>query len=442
MTYNMCMGEITNGEADNYAEWKAPENGRDFKEVDANQLRDKLNEPLDLEHCPAVDILKHQIDANIPDIQSKLPPNAPRQQIAYSLAVRLSKTSMYQRISEQAMFGPEEYERHDKPSEINKNLEQHRKELLDGINQAATYGQEVKLVPQNTWLHYVRGHDEKTAYRIYLSPPPGKIGSLFQDIAQEVPSEIPFEMKTFDPRTCEATDMSRLDKIIVYSDEQNFSPIWEAVQRAYQKHASEFNDRPAPGGGSISPHQGISLIKQPEATSTGLERTGTEVIAEEINQRIDNRTAQLAKTFFQQYKTPQEAAQSDEGSFFSSELVRLGNKDDLWYLGEDSVTTPQKEALDECYREALFDSGIRSLVAIRTLSLSGIRGLFIKEATANTGLSESQKRYISKASELRDERIIDRVDAALKRTGLAIAFNHYLQSDKNPSEALDYLLKN
>ncbi len=413
------------------------------KVLNAEKIRQDLERGVSLSELPAINILEHQIDANHQYILNKAS-QARRQDIAYSLAARLTRgVSLYQRISEQAVFGPKDFKRFDKSDVLAPLMPQIRAELAQAQQTITQKRPVVRFSEDNGWLYLHQGHKEETVYRIYLSPKPIATGKVFSDLATEIPDNVGYQMKTFD-RPDRPQDVARLDKIIVYCSEDNFDTILGAVGRVYEQHMDDFQGRLGPGGGTVTPLEGVSVTKQPTQKPGQQENTGTQEVANRIKAKMDERLPVVTREGLQQYKTVQDAYQSDEGKFLwaamsdgKENLVRL------LYFPNNSVPIDQKYNLAQIYLETVYNATVRNYVEGRQVSISDIRKTFLRAVKARKiPLTDAQFGFLQNQSPYIYEKyyILNIIVGAARIAGLAIVFNNKLKAAQPPGEALREIL--
>ncbi len=410
-------------------------------EFDASLIRQALEKTPKVKDLPATNILADQLDKNIPDILTKLP-NAKTQEIALSLAARFFKRSLYQRISEQAIFGPSDFERFDNQ----KDFEGKMPEISAGIDAASKLITEKRpnthLLVENGWLYAEQG-THKTDYRIYLSPAPQQIGKVFVDLALNMPQDVQYQMKTFD-RPTHPSDVTRMDKIIMYISSDNLPAVLKTLATTYKQNEVSFKDRPAPGGGIVSPADGISIGKQSqERGPDGSKVTGTQKVATEIEEALEKRLPEITRTRMGKYSNANEAGLSDEGKLLWHTMeVNQDAIARLWYLGENKPTKEQAASLSRDYLKALWTAALFHYTEHVPISVDQIRQRFIKDAAQNANLDTSQMQYLltQQSAHLTERAVTERLNHSVYKTGLAIAFNEGLAEGKKPGETFKQLL--
>lgn len=418
-----------------------PETPKKESKFDGAIIRRELEKPKRPGELPAVDILVGQLDKNQADILKKAP-GATRQQVALSLSQRFLNQSLYQRISEQALFGPKDFERFDDPNKLAPLLPAMKKDLADAEQTILTERPTAKIIRENGWLYVDQGK-QKTDYRIYLSPDPTKVGKVFSDLALTIPESAKYQMKTFDDPT-HAVEMSRTDKIIVYCPESDFDVILGAVGSVYQQNQESFQGRLTPGGGTISPAEGISITKQPEKSATGKEVTGTQQVADTIEQVLNQRLTQITKGRLGKFQDVRTANGSDEAKLLSS-VMQLDHDgvSKFWYAGKESLNDSQRTALTSAYLQALYSSVLHNSVEGKPISTSEVRQNFLKSIQGRVQLRPNQLQHLTaeKMIQFQDQSIQDRTERVILQTGLAIAFNESLAKGEAPGDTFRNLLK-
>lgn len=415
----------------------------------AEIIRQLENEP-PLPELPAVEILSFQIDKNYQDILEKAPRARPKD-IAYSLAMRFKlsvgsvflKGSLYQRISEQVL-GLKDFERFDNPDVLAPLMPQIRAELARAEQTITQKRPEAKLWEDNSWLYLEQGRRGKTAYRIYLSPKPTAIGKVFSDLATEIPRDVGYQMKTFyQPDTPQ--EAGRLDKIVIYCSEDNFDPILKAVGRVYENHMDDFRGRIAPGGGTVTPLEGVSITKQPTQKPGEPKITGTQEIAGRIAEKLEKELPLITRKAFQQYKTVQEAYKSVEGEFLWAAMSDAKRRlvDNL-YFPHNLVSEDKKDELARAYLKTVYNATVRNYVEGKQVSISDIKTTFLQAVKARKILTDTQFNILENQSRYtyiyEDSFISNFISGAARSAGLAIAFYRKLEAKEDPSEALREIL--
>jgi len=416
--------------------------------LDTEEIRRQLESGVALDKLPAIKILGLQIDKNYQDIYKKVAKVAQEMRplnnldIAYSLAVRFLKPSLYQRISEQP-FGLKDFERFDNPNDLASLMPQILEELGQARRTIAQKRPEVKFSEYDGWLYLKQGHKGETAYRIYLSPKPIAIGRVFSDLAMEIPGNIGYQMKTFDhPSRQEAT---RIDKIIVYCSEDNFDAILGAVGRVYERHRDDFQGRLGPGGGAVELSEGVSVAKQPTQKPGQQEVTGTQEVEKRIKEKLDEKLPIVTRKAFKQYKSVQEAYKSDEGRFLWAAMSdrKEGVVKGLYFPDNLVVPKDQKDNLAQAYLETLYNATVRNYVEGKRVLISDIKSTFLKAVRArNIPLTDKQFDFLQNRSPYiyQEYYISDKIVAAARYAGLAIAFYEKIKAGQAPSDAFREIL--
>jgi hypothetical protein len=397
---------------------------------DAKRIRQELEKPAKPQELPATQILGDQLDRNYADILQKAP-NIPAQQIGYNLATRFFDVGLYNRISEQAMYGPKDYERFDDPRKLAPLLPAIQKGLTDAEQAIRTDRPTAKITKENGWLYVDQGK-HTTDYRIYLSPDPKAIGKVFSELGRSMPESVRYQMKTFDSPT-HATDVSRMDKIIIYCPDGDFDAILQTVQTVYQKNETDFQNRPAPGGGEMSPADGISISKQPEKTAGGKEVTGTQKIAETVDTMLSQRCIAMTKDRLMRYSDVATASQSNEAKMLWS-MMQTENPG-YWYAGKDTLGDNQKAALTQAYQQALWNATLFNCAEGRPITVDAVKQNFLRTVQNSGIFTGNQMHHLltEKISLFESDAIQKRIDLASKKTGLALAFSEGLAKGQKPS---------
>lgn len=398
---------------------------------DPEQIRRTLSMEVPVSELPATDVVARQLDRNQEDILRKAP-SASRQQVALSLAVRLKGVGFYQRISEQAMFGPKDYERYDDPAILTQRLPEIRRGLDDAVKRIMENRPTARIIRENGWLYVDQGK-HNTDYRIYLSPDPGSIGKVFSALALEIPENVRYQMKTFDNPT-HGQDVSRLDKIIIYVSDGDLDTVLTALGRVYDSNQQSFAGRPAPGGGKIVPAEGVSITAQSDKEVNGNKVTGTHEAASAIEERLPEIARKIARKGFVKHKDATSASLSDEGRFFWS-MMEL-DQDRIarnMYAGKESLSEDQRRGLAEVYARILFTAAMYGFSEGRPISVSVIKQSFLKAIQGRVHLRQSQLQYLltERLSPFEIDSVQTTVSDTLERTGLAIAFNNGLEKSQS-----------
>jgi hypothetical protein len=276
-------------------------------------IREIIANQIPLESTPAADLLAFQVERNVEQFRREMPA-ASHQLIALTVASRMLDIDMYRRISNNPSAGPKEFEREEKL----KDMERRRSAILSSIHTTAeTLEADVKnnVHYSEGWMYLDRNIRGKTAYRIYLSVVPEDVGSIFLEIAKTIPSDVGFQMKTFNDRVHYA-ELARSDKVILYGSEGSIDKLIETVRIVHKKHQRSFAGRKAPPGGVPTEMAGVSVADESEEQNpvTGKKKTATQAIAKKIEIRIQEKSAAVVKRRFSKFKKDLAgAANSEEG---------------------------------------------------------------------------------------------------------------------------------
>lgn len=408
-------------------------NGR----FDGTKIRQELKKGSKTSELPAAKILADQLDRNYTDILQKAP-NAPHQQVAFNLATRFYDIGLYNRISEQAMYGPKDYERFDDPRKLAPLLPSIQKDITEAEQTIRVNRPKAKITKENGWLYVDQGK-HKTDYRIYLSPKSTAVGKVFSDLARTMPEKVKYQMKTFD-KPQHANDVSRMDKIIVYCPEDDFDAILATVNTVYQQHENDFKNRPAPGGGEISPADGVSITKQPEKTAGGKEVTGTQQIADTIDKSLNQHMVTITKDRLARYQDATQASQSDEAKMLWSMMQT--ETPGYWYAGNESLQDAQKTALSAAYHQAIWNATLFNYTEARPITVDQVKQNLFKIVRKTGLLTGGQIHYLltEKVGVFDPDAIQKHIITASKKTGLALAFSESLAKREKPSATFQQLL--
>jgi hypothetical protein len=411
--------------------------------LDVEKIKNKLEERTSLSKLPAIKILEYQLDKNYQNILKKAP-KARDLDIAYSLAVRFTKgISLYQRISEQGIAGPKDFERFDDPEALVSKMPQVCAKLLQAEKDIGRMRPAVKFHEDNGWLYLDQGRRGKTAYRIYLSPEPTAIGKVFSDLATEIPSGVNYQMKTFDQPN-KAQEVTRIDKIIVYCSKDNFGTILEAVGRVYEQNQGVFQSRLGPGGGTIMPLKGISVAKEPIQKINQRKITATEEVANRIQARMDEKLSITTRNSIQQYNNIEEAYKSDEGRFFWAALS--DSKEHIardLYFPNNKISKDQKDIIAKAYLRAVYHAALKHYVEGKQITVSNIKDTFLQVIEAKKiALTDAQSSYLQNQMPYiyESRNIYGRIVNAARTTGLAIVLNKKLKTKQPLNEVFQEIL--
>ncbi|MEI6498760.1 MAG: T3SS effector HopA1 family protein [bacterium] len=389
-------------------------------------IRKQLEAVVSIDQLPATVILGDQLEKSLDNINQEHP-NLDTSSIAYSLSNRFFDVGLYNRISGQSMFGLKDYELSysvDQYKDDFTNIQQELKAFGDGSHSDG------KIVFHDGWMHYLHGKSGETSQRIYLSSEPRHLARIFSQLADSIPSNVPYKMKTLDPSDLKS--LGRIDNIIVYCDDDNFDKILSIVEDIHSSNQDAFKGRMAPGGGAISIGEGFSIAKQPEKTN-GLEVTGTQEIANKIGAELDKKCSQILINSIYG-KNPQEARGSEAGAFLKTTIIEQAKRIN-WFK---NPADDQKNFLNQCWGDALYQVMIDSLVAGTPIRRSEFQDIFAKKIKSGSILSPEQQSYYSLSTHQTD--IAGFVASAANKSGLAIVLSSGLKDQKTPSEIFNQLV--
>jgi hypothetical protein len=399
-------------------------------------LKELVSEKVPLVDMPAVRILDNQIDRMYEDIMKKNP-GISSLKASFFMAMRFRRTSLYQRITEMSFFGPQNCERIDDPDKLKPLLPNIQK----GLQQVEKWAPQKKFRVniEDAWMQLSCGRPGETEFRIYLSPRAEYLVQIFTQLADNMPPDTSFRMKTFDPHVG-AIEAARADKIIVYCDRDHSEKIWQTVQRVYGMTPEAFAGRIAPGGGTFSPLPGISVTKQPPRSGKR-EVTGTEAIADRIGEQMYKSAKNVTQDRIRNSAPP-----PDFGSLYISVLEESMSQA-KWYLGEEKLSDSQNGALTKIYVDIVYGMSIQSQYSGGKFSLSDMRQHFLRRLeTSPVILSSAQKKYLVSLPSVDKGLMIGGqleplVSFCLETTGLAMILNEALKQKLPPSKGIEYLLK-
>jgi len=253
-----------------------------------------------------------------------------------------------------------------------------------------------------------------------------------------VPENVGYQMKTFgDPG--EPQEVSRIDKIIIYCSEDNFSQILQSVNQTCIQNEEAFRGRLSPGGGTISPLEGVSIAKEPIAVNDQDKITGTQEIARKVDKKLLEITSMIAREELSKYSSVDEARQSVAGKLLWASFT--GGRELMahhMYI-PDNPTTQQKNELARMYNEALYYSLVKHYVSDENLSLSATKKLFL-QIVENRGirLTKGQQDYLENSPMYMygKQGNDNQVNEAIKRCGFSIALTTKINGGKLASSAI------
>ena len=414
-------------------------------------IREILARQIPLESTPAADLLAFQIEKNFEQFRREMP-TASHQLVAQTVASRMLGIRMYTRISNNMFGNLKSFERPEPVEEITPRCSA----ILKGIRSTADLLEADptnKMTYENSWMYLTRNNRGETAYRIYLSPALEDIGPIFLDIAKTIPRDVGFQMKTFDDQSAPAA-LVRSDKIIVYGSEESIDSIMEAVRSAYKKHRQSFNGRKAPPGGMPTEMTGVSMAKESEkeGAATGRKLTGTQVMAEKFETRIQEKSAVVVKRRFSKFKKDLVgAANSEEGKMllFSAQnfLEELKNKKaSIWINFGLSADAPESTTVNQAFAAAV----CKELISVLIGEKQGVSKIdcwkdFLSRLE-KAGIPKKIYDNFSSSKLIKDEfdnmhHIEDTIAKVIQLTGFAMGLDENLTKGVPPDDAFRKFIK-
>ena len=414
-------------------------------------IHHELQRPLEIRKLPAVPILAHQLDVIAQRMKQKYS-GADNARIAMLVVQEFNRSGLYQRISEQPIFGPLAEERLDNPKMMDKAVIDTQSQIVDQVAQLRAGDQPYFGIDHvEGWLHFDRGKAGKqTDYRFYLSPHYSQFGVVVAALARTIPSHVRYQMKTFDHPS--AQEASRLDKVIVYVREQEFSPVCSAVLQVVRDHKEAFAGRLAPGGGVVSPAPGLSIMRLDQLRKNSQDiKTGTEHIADLLSGRFDRVGERHAGRIRNEPSRTVFESQSATMVWYAL-LSRQKNMQALIYLGDFGVSTEEtkqiKDRLAFYYLAAVWNCLINSYVSGTDLRVTTIRDRFLQYLHQHQHDFEphyasvvNRVSSLEKTAYLYDVQIVTSiVNEAMKRAGIATEFAASLSRNQSLGDALHRLV--
>lgn len=410
-------------------------------------IRELVDAPIPLERTPAADLIAFQVERNIEQAQRERP-TAPLQVHALMTAERLLDVPMYNRLSGQPFFGPKPYERVDTFDA----MKVRRHEVVSGIAHAHRV---LQADPTNTidhknaWMALTRNDIGATAYRIYLSPDVGAVGDIFLDIAESVPRDLGFQMKTFDDRAGYA-EIARVDKIIVYGSEEEIDRLFATVRYVYVRHANAFHERMFPPGGLPTEMPGVSVARQSQVAHGSEKKTGTQVLAEAMDTRMRDRGTTVAKQYFLQFRHKlHEVTRADEGRFLHGAMARMAagvkwHAEKKWPSEAEQLPEDVRKGVSGAYARAMFRQTARALALGDRVSLKECKGTMMEELQS-VPLTSAQRYAFQSAPTIGDMVMFgadekDLVKTSIQMTGIALALHSGLRTGESAGDAFRHLL--
>lgn len=389
-----------------------------------------------MEKTPAVEILKFQIDRNLEDIKVKNPRSS-HEKLAIILAYRFLDMPMYNRLSGQWFFGPKPFERKDNPHDIEPKLP----DIVRGLAKAEKTLEGLpggKLQFENAWMYFTRHAKGKTAYRIYLSPRPDAVGDVFRQLAEAIPENIGYQMKTFDSGLSSA-EAARNDKIIVYISEEAADSVWSSVQAVCQRNPEAFRGRLIPPGGLPTGVDGVSVARQPESDKETATMEAAKALTGRVKERAMSRAIERCGRFRDNIHR---ISQVEEGRMLQAIVNKL-TQGMHWWLGEtptDAISTQ----LTASYQNVMYGLIAMALIQGESVSLRACRDRFVTEAQ-RLPLTPNQLRFLRKAASMDRLLLVGStptllVPRAIETLGLGICFDEAIAKNTSPSVAFRELI--
>lgn len=406
-------------------------------------IRELVDVPIPLHETPAARLLALQVDRNVAHFRGE-DPRVISQVIALRVAHRMLEIPMYNRISGQPFYGPKSYERVD----TYEDAQRKQSGVIRAIHQVATELEadaSNKMEFENAWMYVTRNRRGDTAYRIYLSPEVMHVAEIFRDLAMSVPRDLGFQMKTFDDQAGYA-ELARNDKIILYASDTSVDRLFQTVREVYARHQSAFSGRLFPPGGLPTEMSGVSVARQSKEKSQLGNKTGTEIVAQDLDERITERASALVRGRFEAYRDRlMEVSVNDEGRFLCATLVKLGegNKwhtDRQWPGPEHAFSEEVRKQVGAAFGRAVYRSLAGALVqGSRRQSQTDIHRFFCEELRSVSLTSPQRNAFASAPSAgamvmfgLREDEIVRN---AIRMTGVGMAIHSGMVSGQGAGEA-------
>jgi hypothetical protein len=404
--------------------------------LDPAAIRRHLEEGIQVRELPAIAILASQLDRSYRYIRQSEPDMSTIGAI-HTLVTLFNSRGFYQRISEQAIFGPREYERTENLAQLEGDMPRIQKGITAAEKNILEQRSQMWSERENGWLYMNQGRRGKTVYRIYLSPQALSIGDVFEAIALEIPESVGYQMKTFDSPG-NAHEVARLDKIIVYCSEGSFDPIMAAVGRVHTQYRDAFKGRYGPGGGAMVPLEGISVAKQSQERDGLNKVTGTKEAATRVQRSLEKTLPRITRETFKRFPTVNEASESEEALYLWNAMLEL--KDTIVKYNLFFPDRPDKEIVDDLVREYMavnFFMLLDHYVNSKSLRADEMRMKFLDQIhKKRIPLTPGQYQYIENPSlTIYDAGTIStRIEGMTERTGLMLAFHRGLEEGRDPGE--------
>lgn len=161
---------------------------------------------------------------------------------------------------------------------LEKEISQRMTDVLKRVTDSSVQlGLTVSDEPE--WFHIFRGPMAgpdmdlpKSDYRIYLSPDPKMLPQVVERLALEMPSDVFFHLKTWQPESWRRLGFARFDNMVLYIDRENFKAVWQQCHKLVLSLPEAFSKSPTPPGGLHSVFPGVSAVRN-DRKETGTQFT-------------------------------------------------------------------------------------------------------------------------------------------------------------------------
>ncbi len=371
---------------------------------------------------PPVRILKDQIDRAAEHFKQQ--GTTSPQDLVLALSKNFFSVSLYQRIVEQQMFGPKEFERAENIQEANAHIANIRTGLAN-IEQAAPKDG-FSVEPDLPWLHYkspeYQKKHENTTYRIYLNPNYEHYPAMVQALIDWGKTN-PLYFKITDTQS--PYDLWRLDKIVIYLSDDNVDQVLDFITIHAKTHPEIFQGKAVPGSSGVIIGDGIGLAYQDREKNpaTGHGKTGGQINAQRIDQAMRERLNAQVLDAFSKYPNEADFLVSPEAQYFrevyldsrmwpkeiSSDQMKSILAESMLkavYRGKTGITKdkfdtdvllPDQTQLKSIYAEGLTRAGNQQAAdRIKSMSVSEFEKIFYLQ----NYISEGQLQRVGFAMEL------------------------------------------